>query len=51
MSNITITLGSKNIKEKISIFFKAYKTLNSSDLKKIRYIDMRYSNGFAIGWK
>ena len=51
MSNITIMLGSKNINEKIGIFFKAYKTLNSSDLKKIRYIDMRYSNGFAIGWK
>ena len=51
LSGITIIVGSRDIKKKINIFFKAYKTLNSSDLKKIRYIDMRYSNGFAIGWK
>ena len=50
-SNVAIKFGSQNIKERIAIFFKAYKTLNSSDLKKIRYIDMRYSNGFSIGWK
>ena len=50
-SNIAIKFGSKNIKERIGIFFKAYKTLKTSDLKKIRYIDMRYSNGFSIGWK
>jgi len=50
-SNIAIKFGSKNIEERIGIFFKAYKTLNTSDLKKIRYIDMRYSNGFSIGWK
>ena len=50
-SGITIKLGSKNVKEKIDIFFKVYQTLNSSDLSKIRYIDMRYSNGFSVGWK
>ena len=50
-SNIAIKFGSKNIEERIGVFFKAYKTLNTSDLKKIRYIDMRYSNGFSIGWK
>tara|TARA_B100001093_G_scaffold31966_1_gene27627 strand:- start:222 stop:917 length:696 start_codon:yes stop_codon:yes gene_type:complete len=50
-SNIAVKFGSQNIKERIDIFLKVYKTLNSSDLKKIRYIDMRYSNGFSIGWK
>lgn len=50
-SGFTIKLGSKNVKEKIDIFFKVYQTLNSSDLSKIRYIDMRYSNGFSVGWK
>lgn len=50
-SGITIKLGSKNVKEKIDIFFKVYQTLNSSDLSKMRYIDMRYSNGFSVGWK
>mgnify|MGYP001403983145 FL=1 len=50
-SGLTIKLGSKNVKEKIDIFFKVYQTLNSSDLSKMRYIDMRYSNGFSVGWK
>ena len=51
-SGITVSFGSKNINDKMKIFFKSYKKiLNTSDLKKIRYIDMRYSNGFSIGWK
>ena len=51
-SGISVRFGSKNINDKMKIFFKSYKKiLNTSDLKKIRYIDMRYSNGFSIGWK
>lgn len=50
-SRISIELGSNNVSEKIEMFFKVYKKLKSRDLKKIRYIDMRYSNGFSIGWK
>lgn len=50
-SGININLGSRNIDNRIKTFFKIYKKLKSSDLKKIRYIDMRYSNGFSIGWK
>ena len=50
-SNIIIYLGSDDINNKIDTFFKVYNSLNSSDLTKIRYIDMRYSNGFAVGWK
>lgn len=51
-SGISVRFGSKNVNEKIEIFFKSYKKiLNTSDLNKIRYIDMRYSNGFSIGWK
>ncbi|MBT7542586.1 MAG: cell division protein FtsQ [Gammaproteobacteria bacterium] len=50
-SNIIIYLGSNDIMNKIDTFFKVYNSLNSSDLTKIRYIDMRYLNGFAVGWK
>jgi cell division septal protein FtsQ len=50
-SGININFGSRNIDNRIKTFFKIYKKLKSSDLKKIRYIDMRYSNGFSIGWK
>ena len=50
-SGIIVKFGSKDIKDKIHTFIKLYKTLNSSDLEKIGYIDMRYANGFSIGWK
>ena len=51
-SGISVRFGSKNINNKMNIFFKSYKKiLKTSDLNKIRYIDMRYSNGFSIGWK
>ena len=50
-SGIIVKFGSKDIRNKIHAFIKIYNTLNSSDLEKIGYIDMRYSNGFSIGWK
>ena len=50
-SGIIVKFGSKGIEDKMHTFLKLYKTLNSSDLGKIGYIDMRYSNGFSIGWK
>ena len=49
-SGINIQLGSKDINNKIPLFFEIYKSLNTRDLNKIRYIDMRYSNGFLVGW-
>ena len=49
-SGINIQLGSKDVNNKILLFFEIYKSLNTRDLNKIRYIDMRYSNGFSVGW-
>ena len=49
-SGINIKLGSKDVNNKIPLFFEIYKSLNTRDLNKIRYIDMRYSNGFSVGW-
>ena len=49
-SGINIQLGSKDVNIKILLFFEIYKSLNTRDLNKIRYIDMRYSNGFSVGW-
>ena len=50
-SGFHIKLGSKDVDHKIGLFFKVYKSLKTRDLKKIRYIDMRYSNGFSLGLK
>ncbi len=50
-SGFHIKLGSKDVDHKIGLFFKVYKSLKTRDLEKIRYIDMRYSNGFSLGLK
>ena len=50
-SGFYIKLGSKDLESKINLFFKVYKSLKTRDLKKIRYIDMRYSNGFSLGFE
>ena len=49
-SGINIQLGSKDVNNKIPLFSEIYKSLKTRDLNKIRYIDMRYSNGFSVGW-
>ena len=49
-SGINIQLGSKDVNNKIPLFFEIYKSLNTRDLNKIRYIDMRYTKGYSVGW-
>ena len=49
-TNKKIFLGNKDIMEKISRFFKAYSLINRNDIINIKYFDMRYSNGFSVGW-
>ncbi|MBH32450.1 MAG: hypothetical protein CMD90_02250 [Gammaproteobacteria bacterium] len=49
-TNKKIFLGNKDIIEKINRFFKAYSLINRNDIINIKYFDMRYSNGFSVGW-
>lgn len=48
---IRINLGSENNEQKIKHLLAVYKKQIQPESEHIRYIDFRYSNGFAIAWK
>ena len=47
----TLNLGRKKINERLQRFVKIYKDIEMESKNKIAIIDLRYTNGFAIGWK
>lgn len=50
-NGITVRLGRRQIDERFARFVAAAVGQISSHANDINYIDMRYTNGFAIGWR
>jgi cell division protein FtsQ len=50
-SGVTVRLGRRDVDERIDRFIRTASQVVSHRLSEIAYIDMRYSNGFAIGWR
>jgi len=50
-SGVTVRLGRRDVDERIDRFIRTASQVISHRLNEIAYIDMRYSNGFAIGWR
>ncbi|MCG8434495.1 MAG: cell division protein FtsQ/DivIB [Gammaproteobacteria bacterium] len=50
-NGITVKLGRDNTKERIMRFSRVAYTALHDDLPQIAYFDMRYTNGYAVGWK
>ena len=48
---ITVRLGSRQVDERFERFMVTAIKLIAQRADDIAYVDMRYSNGFAIGWK
>jgi cell division protein FtsQ len=48
---ITVRLGSRQVDERFERFMITAVKLITQRADDIGYVDMRYSNGFAIGWK
>jgi cell division protein FtsQ len=48
---ITVRLGSRQVDERFERFMVTAMKLITQRADDIAYVDMRYSNGFAIGWK
>jgi cell division protein FtsQ len=48
---ITVRLGSRQVDERFERFMLTVLKLIAQRADDIAYVDMRYSNGFAIGWK
>ena len=50
-SGVTVRLGRRDVDERIDRFMHTASQVIAHRLTEIAYIDMRYSNGFAIGWR
>jgi cell division protein FtsQ len=50
-SGVTVRLGRREVDERIDRFIRTASQVIAHRLSEIAYVDMRYSNGFAIGWR
>jgi cell division protein FtsQ len=50
-NGISIILGKNAINERMARFVLAYQANLQAQSQRIAYVDLRYTNGFAIGWK
>jgi cell division protein FtsQ len=46
-----IRLGRRDIDERLYRFFDIVAPALAADLKRVDYVDLRYTNGFAVGWR
>ncbi len=46
-----IRLGRRDIDERLYRFFDIVAPALAADLKRVEYVDLRYTNGFAVGWR
>lgn len=49
-NDIQLNIGKQDIKKRLNRFIKLYPLLKQVTDKRIRYIDLRYSSGAAVGW-
>jgi cell division protein FtsQ len=50
-NGINIRLGRRDVAERTRLFLEIVANIVSSKEAEIEFVDMRYNNGFAIGWK
>jgi cell division protein FtsQ len=50
-TGVTVRLGRRQVDERMDRFVQFGAQVIAGQASEIRYIDMRYSNGFAIGWR
>lgn len=46
-----IRLGRRDIDERLYRFFDVVAPALAAELKSVEYVDLRYTNGFAVGWR
>jgi cell division protein FtsQ len=50
-SGVTVRLGRRQVEERIDRFIRTASQVIAHRMSEVTYVDMRYSNGFAIGWR
>ena len=49
-NGVDVRFGRRDIEERLGLFVDVVADLVSSREAEIEFVDMRYSNGFTIGW-
>ncbi len=49
-NGVTVRLGRRDVDPRTSLFLDVVANIVTANAKKIDYVDLRYSNGFTIGW-
>jgi cell division protein FtsQ len=50
-NGVTVRLGRKQVDERFDTFIRTALKIVAQRATDIAYIDMRYANGFAVGWR
>jgi cell division protein FtsQ len=50
-NGIRVRLGSAGTDQRLAAFYRAFDQVVAAVADDVAYVDMRYPNGFAIGWK
>ena len=50
-SGVTVRFGRRQLDERVERFFKVGAPVIAGRVNDIAFLDMRYSNGFAVGWR
>jgi cell division protein FtsQ len=50
-NGIRVRLGSDQVDERLARFFRALDVVVAGVTEEVDYLDLRYTNGFAVGWK
>jgi cell division protein FtsQ len=50
-NGVTVRLGRRDVDERLERFVHTASQVIAHRMNEISYVDMRYSNGFAIGWR
>jgi len=46
-----VRLGRRDVDERLERFFGVAAPVLGGDLERVEYVDLRYTNGFAVGWR
>lgn len=50
-NGVAVILGKTGLNERTARFVQAYRNNLQMQIQRIAYVDLRYTNGFSIGWK
>jgi cell division protein FtsQ len=46
-----IRLGRRDVEDRLERFFDVVAPALASEMPRVQYVDLRYTNGFAVGWR